>query len=279
MSAKLADLSDWKVYCKSKVRRVCLWFAREEACVSVALSTFAAAPVEHLLQLIQSVDSGCSIVRDIARTHTNMFWQCLSTYASMVLAPLSSTLAPPWAHDCEQGSLFCAAASRVLWGAVLHLSAWICRDLAMVYDFFPYKLVGLVLDDDELAANVMDELQSKPACCLDRGMSLKVRFFVRHRGSCPSALLAAIRSWCCHSRISNMCTERLLSYDEKLQAQVRFDSIRVRQLPWRGPEVAQDGRWVSDPHGNSQALDRGFRSVEDCPTEARSQARAQVLAR
>ena len=118
------------------------------------------------------------------------------------------TLAQLWAHQSEQGSLFCAAASRVLWGAVLHLSAGIWRDLVMVYDFFPYKLVGLVLDDGELAENVMDELQSKPACCPDRGMSLKVRSIVRHRRSCPSALLVAIPH---HSRISNMRTDRLLS--------------------------------------------------------------------
>ena len=101
----LADLSDWKVYCKSKVRRVCLWFSQEEASISVALYTFAAAPAEHLLQLIQSIDVGGSIMRDIAQTRTNLFWQCRSKYASMLLELLSSSVLVTQRSQCRVHAL------------------------------------------------------------------------------------------------------------------------------------------------------------------------------
>ena len=268
--AKLQDLGDWKVYCKSKVRRVCLWFAQEETSLSVALFSFGAMPAEHLLQLIQSLDHAGSILRDIARTRTNMFWECLRTYASMVLPPLVPALEPFWTHFAGQGRLVSAVASRVLWGAVLHIAATIWRKLAMPYDSFPYKLVGLVMDDDVLFDEALRGLNAASECCLDTGISVKVRSLVQAAGNVvPHGLLAALRTWSRHSRITNMCTERLISRLMR-RAPRRSDLARFVSTAYLGEvDYIHKGVGGADVRGNTRRQLNDMKVPLKCSAQSR----------
>ena len=87
----------------------------------------------------------------------------------------------------------------------------------MVLDEFPYSLAGLTVDSHVAPHPVFDAtaacLTSKKQCCLDRGMSQKVLSLM---GRDPkrlinmTGLLGTLRSWSRHSRLCNMCMERLL---------------------------------------------------------------------
>ena len=170
----------------------------------------------------------------------------------MVLPPFASVLTPFWTHFAGQGPVVCAVAARVLWGAVLHIAATIWRDLASVYDSWPYRLVGLVMDDPVLASEVLAALMAASECCLDTGISAKVRSFVSGT-KVPAGLLAALRSWSRHSRLTNMCTERLLSRLMK-RAPRRCDLVRFLSSAFFGEtDFIHKGAGGADVRGNARS--------------------------
>ena len=214
----LEDLGDFKTYTKSKVRRVCIWFALEDTCSSAFVYAFVAAPAEHLLQEIQVADVAGSCLRSLSQTRTNPFWSCLSTYFTMLLHPMTSSLAPVWRHFEGHGLHFVSVVSWVSWATALHLAAQIWRDCAMVLADWPYRLVDLVMDDEGLFDAAAEDLFTVPECCLDRCMSLKIARLLTTYSSTsgtkiklPRGVLFALRAWSRHARLTNMCTERLIN--------------------------------------------------------------------
>ena len=145
----LEDLSDFKIYTKSKVRRVCMWFSLTDTLSNVVVYAFVAGPAEHLLQEIQVADVAGSCLRSLSRTRTNSFWSCLSTYFDMLQHP-ATAFRLVWTHFERHGLHFIAIVGWVSWATALHLAALIWRDCAMVLADWPYRLVDLVLDDEAL---------------------------------------------------------------------------------------------------------------------------------
>ena len=210
-------LGDWHAYAKSKVRRVCQWFSLPDTFTNVAAFVWLIGPAEHLLQKVQANDARGDALRDLISPRTNMFWECCRFYAECVRNPLV-VLAPMWRQLEPQGLQSCSVIAFVVLAFILNVGGCLWRDVAMVLDEFPYRLAALTYDCHVSPHPVFDatatRLSSLLNCCLDRGMSLKVKSLMA--GDCTSTLgrnagiLSTIRTWSHHSRLCNMCTERLL---------------------------------------------------------------------
>ena len=206
---------DWHQYAKSKVRRVCIWFSLQDTMSNLLSFVWLTAPAEHMLQSIQHNDVRGGVLRDLVSAKTNVFWTCLRTYGDMARDPLRH-LPVMWRQFEIKGVAECAVIAWVVLGFLLRSAGEIWRDIAMVMAAFPYLLAGLTVDNHEPKHPVFDRVSARlfsaSRCCLDRGMAQKV---VSLSGSAEKLLrmggvLASLRLWSQHSRLTNMCTERLL---------------------------------------------------------------------
>ena len=139
-------------------------------------------------------------------------WQCLREYFDMV-SSIERDMAMCWHHFRPQGLPMCHQISRALYGAVLAVSSVLWRQVACPLSWFPFKLVGLTLDNfGDAFAETAEELFSCSKCCVDSGMTGRI---INHCGGqsellqCPS-LIAALTAWSRHRKIGNMSCERLL---------------------------------------------------------------------
>lgn len=93
----------------------------------------------------------------------------------------------------------------------LDLGAIICRDLASVYDDWPFKLVQLTMFDQEVSERIAIELEQTPDCCLgSMAAKIKRRVQTARRLLLDQALLHGLRAWSWTRRLCNMGCERLL---------------------------------------------------------------------
>ena len=83
-----------------------------------------------------------------------------------------------WRHCEGKGIRECAVIGWVVLGFLLRTASEIWRDVAMVLDWFPYLLAGLVVDNHVPNHPQFDRVSKRlfgaRSCCLDRGMSQKV---------------------------------------------------------------------------------------------------------
>ena len=209
---------DWHQYSKSKVRWVCSWFGLSDTFSSMVAFVWLSGPAEHLLQQVQHIDVCGGALRDILsnNSNTNAFLHCLRAYADFVREPLAS-LPEMWRHFEQMGCRECAVIAWVQLCLILRIASGIWRDVWMVLSEFPYAAAGLTVDNHLSAHPVFDDysarLFGKSACCLDRGFSANIVRLANGSATHLLALvglLASIRLWSQRSRLTNMCTERLI---------------------------------------------------------------------
>ena len=202
----------WHVYVKSKVRRVCIWFQIDSTEAEVVIFTQASGPIDHLLLELQQLDAAGGTLRQLFFDRTNPIWKCMCAFSDMVVNPAGDCKSL-WFHYLPRGLEFCHQLSRALYGVILAVSAALWREVGMVYSFFPFRLVGLVIDNfGPMFERTAHELFQCNKCCVDRGMTARiickcsnVPGLLRH-----PAWLSAILSWSRHRRVGNMSCERLL---------------------------------------------------------------------
>ena len=69
------------------MRRVSLWFLIEETPTRNLIYVLLAAPIEHLMQQIQSLEDHGPMLRDLCRSHSNPFVTCLDAYFRLASRP------------------------------------------------------------------------------------------------------------------------------------------------------------------------------------------------
>ena len=138
-------LDSWHTYVKSKFRRICTWFSLDTTEVEILMFAHVSGPIDHLLMVLQRLDAEGSTLRELFFDRNNPVWRCLCTYFDMVNNP-AGDMKMFWFHFLPLGLDRCHQISRALHGVILSLASALWRHVAMILSWFPFKLVGLVLD-------------------------------------------------------------------------------------------------------------------------------------
>ena len=140
--APTVQQDSWHAYATSKIVRVGLWFSNEGTEMHVPLFTLLSAPAEHLMLVLQKRDEQGSVLRDIYSGGQNPFFECMSSYADMVLHPRKAL--EVFIHHIEpKGPLYTWVVMQCVMSCALGMMGIIWRDLSEYYLTWPYKLVGL----------------------------------------------------------------------------------------------------------------------------------------
>ncbi|CAK0877216.1 unnamed protein product [Prorocentrum cordatum] len=217
----LGHSEDYHKIIKSKSFRATLWLNAPDTPVKSAVTTVLTAFVDGLLQTMQHVEENSSDTDESKATpllltlfnENNPILKCLREYHSILENPLDSHVAVILRHFEPRGLDYVHICMRCIASVSLALAGQVWRCIYSVLGEYPYRLILRTQGDRETTRRETDALYHKCECCLDDHFTKKARAiggtadgFLRHVG-----LRAAIRSWAATARLTNMCTERLLS--------------------------------------------------------------------
>ena len=209
-----AEETDFHKMVRSKCFRAKLYLCQENTPWKAVCISVASLPVDHLMQRLQALDEAGDALMDLRGFNNtiNLCLGCLFDYGTTLRADPMKKLSP---YFSGRGVEYLACVHLYIFRLCFSLAAQIWFHLASTYASSPYDLLELVSPNgtESSRTKVASGVFSKKTCCLDRGISLKVR----KRYLTPGALLGCrsirlvLRMWAKRERLCNMSLERLLA--------------------------------------------------------------------
>ena len=183
-----AEDSDWHKMVRSKICRAKLYLCGERTTWKTACISVATQPVDHLMQRLQALDEAGSALMDLKGCNNTISHRPrrLFDYATTLQEDPIKQLSE---YFSGMGLDYLACVHLHIFRLCFSLASQIMFRLAAMYADFPYELLWLASPNgtESTRQTVASKLFSKKTCCLDRGISLKVR---KLSGTAP-ALLAS----------------------------------------------------------------------------------------
>ena len=211
------ETDDFHRFVKSKIYRSKLWMHHDNTAWSALATSLATAPAEHLMRSLQHRDARGGLLASIADRHYIPPVACAMEYSKLLRAPLTSVgkfLASSFRH---MGDEYLGIAFQEMMAIAFSLAARIWFYLESMYDAFPYRMLALRRQASVNYKRALDEFKHCPACCVDRGITLKMRASVRSLDALAQSesFKAMLELWAASARLCNMATERMLALIRK----------------------------------------------------------------
>jgi hypothetical protein len=209
-----SEESDWHRQVRSKCYRAKLYLCGENTlwrgcCISVATQ-----PVDHLMQRLQALDEAGGVLLDL-QSCADPIHRCLQSLFANATTMVPKAMVGLMIFFAIKGSDFTTCLRQYIFRLSFALASLIWFNLESLFSAAPYALLGLVsaTSTDETRRTLAERFFNTAECCLDRGVSLKIRRLVGSPEDLitNTPILLVLRMWARRGRIGNMGLERLLS--------------------------------------------------------------------